>query len=93
MRSESYDVQVSFKHIRYSEGERYLDFDREPGGQATPAIIWFPRPKRWRETVPAWAQERRGEILTRIRAHVVGDEWQVYYAAIDAVRDDDLSSS
>jgi len=92
MPSHDYDVHVSFKYIRYSEGERHIEFDREPSGDAaTPAIIWFPSPKRWREEVPDWAQERRKEILARLRAHVPpGDEWQVYYAVVDAVRDDDL---
>jgi hypothetical protein len=91
--SDRYDVRVSFKSVRYSEGDRYLVFDREPAAHtAASAVIWFPSPKRWRETVPVWAQERRGEILARIRTHAANDEFQVYYAAIDSVRDDDLSS-
>ena len=95
MHADGYDVHVSFKYIQYSEGERHLKFDREPGGDADPpAIIWFPSPKRWRETMPDWAQERRREILARIRAHAPPrDEWKVYYAAVDTVRDDDLSTS
>lgn len=94
MPAAGYDVHVSFKYIRYSEGDRHIVIDREPSGDdATPAIVWFPSPKRWRESVSDWARERRGEILARIRAHAPPtDAWQVFYAAVDTVRDDDLSA-
>lgn len=93
MHSNGYDVHVSFKYVRYSEDERHLVFDREPGADAaTPAIIWFPSPKRWRETMPPWAQERRGEILARIQASAAGDAIHMYYAASEVARDDDLIS-
>ena len=85
------DVELGFKHIRYSEGGHTISFDREPGGVATPALVWVPSPKRWRETIPDWANGRRTEILTRLWPHAAGDEWRVFYATIDTVRDDDLS--
>jgi hypothetical protein len=85
-----YDVDVAFKHLRYLEGDRSLDFDREPGGNATPGIVWVPSPKRWREIVPDWAKGRRTEILTRLRSYAPDDEWRVFYADVDAVGDDDL---
>jgi len=86
-----YDVDLAFKYLRYSEGDQALDFDREPGGNATPAIVWVPSPKRWREIMPDWAKGRRTEILTRLWPHAADDEWRVFYAEVDTVRDDDLS--
>ena len=86
-----YEVDVAFKHLRYSEGGEFLDFDRDPGGSATPAIVWVPSPKQWREIMPDWAKGRRTEILARLWPHATEDEWRVFYAEVDTVRDDDLS--
>ncbi|MDB4906241.1 MAG: hypothetical protein JWO05_1025 [Gemmatimonadetes bacterium] len=90
MTGDAFDVEVQYKLVRYREGARVLDFDREPSGSDPVAVVWFPSPKRWRETVPAWAQERRREILSRVRAAVRGDEWRVFYADVDSVCVDDL---
>jgi len=85
-----YHVDVAFKHLRYSEGDHSLDFDREPGGGASPGIVWVPSPKQWLEIMPEWAKGRRTEILTRLWPHAADNEWRVFYAAVDTVRDDDL---
>ena len=90
MRDDVFDIEPGFKSIRYREGDRVLEFDREPGGANPTALVWFPSPKQWRETMPPWALERRREILSRLRAVARNDEWRVSYAEVDAVRDDDL---
>jgi hypothetical protein len=75
MHSDGYDVHVSFKYIRYSEGERHLGFDREPSGDAaTPAIVWFPSPKRWRETIPDWAHPPDDAKTAAITATLTGGQ-------------------
>lgn len=85
-----YSVDVAFKHLRYSEGDHSLDLDREPGGRASAGIVWVPSPKQWREIMPEWAKGRRTGILTRLWPHAADNEWRVFYAAVDTVRDDDL---
>lgn len=84
-------VGLAFKHIRYSEGDQSLVFAREAGGATTQATIWVPSPRKWRETMPDWAKERRAEILARVWAHAAHHEWVVSYAKADSMGDDDLS--
>lgn len=90
MTDDTFKVERGFKTIIYHEGDRLLKFDREPGGTNPLALVWVPSPKLWRESVPEWARARRREILSRMRAVTGDDEWQVFYAAVDAVREDDL---
>jgi hypothetical protein len=73
-----YDVHVSFKYIRYGEGDQSLVIDREPSGTAAEgAIVWVPSRDRWAASVEPWARDRRDEILERIRTHApAGDLWK-----------------
>ena len=90
MTEADFKVELGFRIIGYREGDRLLKFDREPGGTNPLALVWVPSPKLWHETMPEWARARRREILSRVRAVTGDDEWHVYYATVDAVRDDDL---
>lgn len=73
---QEFDVHVSFHCIRYSEGERSLELDRDASGGAH-AVIYTPSPARWAVEMPEWARDRREEILQRIRSRCshLEDEW------------------
>lgn len=90
MTDDTFTIERQFKYVRYSEGDRSLEFDREPSATGEPTLVWFPSPKLWRETMPVWAHARRRQILSRVRAAVPEDECRVSYAHVDSVRDDDL---
>lgn len=64
---EGYDVFISFRYIRYVEGERSLEFDLEPGLKR-PTLIKVPSSERWRADFPPWARNRREEILGRLKS-------------------------
>jgi hypothetical protein len=67
MVENDFDIHVSYKSVRYSEGDLSLSFDREPSFGSLPAIIWIPSPERWAVSTPPWARDRRDEIVARLR--------------------------
>jgi len=73
--AENYDVTISFGYILYSEGKNILEFKVDPGLKR-PTIIHVPASETWREETPAWARERREQILDRIAQKCVHFEYQ-----------------
>jgi ribose 5-phosphate isomerase B len=64
--SEKYDLLIAFRYIKYIEGEKSIEFQVDPRLK-TPSIMHTPSPERWDEDFPEWAQNRRDEILARIK--------------------------
>jgi hypothetical protein len=74
-----YDVLVSFRYIKYYEGDKAFELKIDPSLKG-PSIIHVPSPERWSSEMPRWAQARREEILERIRqegSHLDA-EWREY---------------
>lgn len=63
---DSFDVLISFGYIIYSEGKNQLELKVDPGLKH-PTIIHFPSPDTWEKDIPAWAKDRRGLILERLK--------------------------
>ncbi len=64
--SDKYDLLIAFQYIKYIEGERSIEFQVDPGLK-TSSVMHIPSPERWNEEFPEWAQNRRDEILFRIK--------------------------
>lgn len=64
--SEQHDLLIAFRYIKYMEGKKSVEFQVDPGLK-TPSIIHVPSPERWDAESPEWAQNRREEILARIK--------------------------
>jgi len=81
-RSDKYDLLITFRYIKYMEGKDSKDtieFQVDPGLKR-PSIIHIPSPERWNSELPEWAQNRRDEILDRVKSkcvHMVC-EWKDY---------------
>jgi hypothetical protein len=76
-----FGVHISFRFIRYSEGERSIELQRDPAGTVGgPALVYVPSPARWSAELPDWTRGRRDEILQRIQAHCshMKDDWVDY---------------
>jgi len=76
-----FGVHISFRYIRYSEGQQAIELQRDPAGVVgEPALVYVPSPERWVAEMPEWARRRRGEILGRVQSHCshMKDEWQDY---------------
>ena len=74
-----WDILLSFRFLKYMEGDKFLEFNIDPGLK-TPTVIHIPSPERWEKEMPAWAIGRRDEILGRIKpkcAHIK-PEWREY---------------
>ena len=59
-------AKVKWRVIEYTEPDGVFDLYWEPimGGQP---IAYVPSPRRWREDMPEWAQDRRDEIFPEIK--------------------------
>jgi ribose 5-phosphate isomerase B len=77
--TEKFDLLISFRYIKYIEGKNSLDFKIDPGLK-TPSIIHIPSPESWNSEVPEWAQNRRKEILDRVKPKCshLKCEWREY---------------
>jgi len=64
---QKHDVLIAFRYIKYLEGENTLEFRVDPGLK-NPTVIHVPSRKRWDSEMPAWAQDRREEIISRLKA-------------------------
>ncbi len=62
---EGYDLLIAFRYIKYMEGRNDIEFQVDPGLK-TPTVIHIPSATRWKSELPAWARDRREEILDRI---------------------------
>jgi ribose 5-phosphate isomerase B len=65
-KSETYDLLIAFRYIKYIEGEKSIEFQVDPGLKNS-SIMHIPSPERWDEDFPEWARNRRDEILFRIK--------------------------
>jgi ribose 5-phosphate isomerase B len=63
--TEKYDLLIAFRYIKYIEGKDSIEFQVEPGLKA-PTVIRVPSAMRWDAEMPAWARDRRDEIVGRI---------------------------
>lgn len=63
---EKYDLLIAFRYIKYIEGKDTIEFQVDPGLK-TPTVIHVPSAERWEADIPSWAQDRRDEILDRIK--------------------------
>jgi len=78
-RNDKYDLLITFRYIKYMEGKDSIEFQVDPGLKR-PSIIHIPSPERWNLELPEWAQNRRDEILDRVKskcAHMEC-EWKEY---------------
>lgn len=58
-------VHISYKYLRYSEGDNSLELDIEPLKSGS-SIIYIPKKEKWNELFGEWAIYRRKEILANI---------------------------
>jgi hypothetical protein len=71
----AFDIHVSYKYVRYSEGNDSMVFDREPSFGSLPSILWIPSRERWAMSAPEWAKTRRDEIVARLKAAAPADTY------------------
>ncbi|HDR14070.1 MAG TPA: ribose 5-phosphate isomerase B [Desulfobacteraceae bacterium] len=74
-KSENYDLLISFRSIKYMEGKNSLEFEVEPS-MKKPTVVHVPSPESWKAEVPAWATDRRTEILERIKPKCSHLDWE-----------------
>lgn len=63
-----FQVHIGYRFVRYTEADdRVLVLGWDWGG--TPDSFWIdiPGQARWNRSMPAWARNRREEILDRVR--------------------------
>ncbi len=77
--TENYDLLISFRAIKYMEGKNSIEFTVDPGLKE-PTVVHIPSPETWKKEFPAWARERRQEILDRIMPKCIHleCEWKEY---------------
>jgi len=77
--TEKYDLLIAFRFIKYMEGDNFMEFQVDPGLKE-PSVVHIPSPERWASEAPSWAQDRREEILERIKSKCVhmACEWRDY---------------
>ncbi|MBW1784136.1 MAG: ribose 5-phosphate isomerase B [Deltaproteobacteria bacterium] len=63
---EKYDLLITCRFFKYMEGKNSIEFQVDPGLKS-PSVIHIPSPDRWNAELPEWAQNRRDEILSRIK--------------------------
>lgn len=69
---EEFDVHISFKYIRYTEGTQIIELDVEPCIDKT--YIYIPTERAWNKIFGAWASGRRIIILERIKKEIMSIE-------------------
>ncbi|MFO8088386.1 MAG: ribose 5-phosphate isomerase B [Desulfatiglandaceae bacterium] len=72
---ENFDLLISFRFIKYMEGNNSLEFEVEPS-MKKPTVVHIPSEKTWDEKFPAWAAGRRTEILNRIKPKCSHLDWE-----------------
>ena len=63
---KSWDFRMGWRFVSYIEEEKWLSFEIEPMYQNS-CIIRVPSKEIWEKFAPEWAQNRRGEILKKLR--------------------------
>ncbi len=78
-RLKKWDVLISFRQIKYFEGDSEIEFRVDPGLKE-PTVIHVPSPESWKAEMPEWARDRREEILGRLKPKVahMKPEWREY---------------
>lgn len=76
---EEYDLLIAFRYLKYIEGNNSFELSVDPGLK-TPSIVYIPSKEKWNSEIPAWAHNRREEILDRIKAKCnhMEMEWRDY---------------
>ncbi len=59
-------VEIGFRKIRYSEGDRYIEFGFDYTGEGQ-VVVYIPSAERWARGMPDWAKARRDEILPDVK--------------------------
>jgi ribose 5-phosphate isomerase B len=72
---EDFDLLISFRFIKYMEGDNSLEFEVEPS-MKKPTVVHIPSEKTWDEEFPAWAAGRRTEIINRIKPKCSHLDWE-----------------
>ena len=78
-RTDEFDLLIAFRYIKYMEGKKTLEFQVDPGLKQ-PTVIHIPSAETWKAEMPAWARDRRDEILGRLQpqcAHLKA-QWKEY---------------
>ena len=61
-------IEIGWKWLTYSErGESFKIYIDPPTRYGKPFTFYLPGQERWREVFPAWAADRRDEIVARIK--------------------------
>ena len=78
-KKDDFDVLITFLYILYSEGKNSFELQVEPGLKK-PTVVYIPSPENWNKELPEWAQNRRDEILNRIKPKCdhLHCEWKEY---------------
>jgi len=59
-------VEISYRRVRYSEAsDRYIDFGYDYDKRQI--LVYIPTADRWEREKPAWARERRTEIVGEVK--------------------------
>jgi hypothetical protein len=59
-------VEISYRRVRYSEAsDRYIDFGYDYDKRQI--VVYIPTVDRWKREKPAWAKERRAEIVGEVK--------------------------
>lgn len=66
MISHNFTVHISFRYIRYIEGQDSIDLALDPSAGNDPSIVYVPTAQAWHHKMPTWARTRRDELLSRI---------------------------
>ena len=79
MPEKEWDILIAFRFIKYIEGEKFLEFNVDPGLKS-PTVIHIPSQDKWDKEMPEWARGRRAEILGRVRPKCehIKPEWREY---------------
>lgn len=66
--AEGFEVVAEWKEsVHYWEGGRGYRFDAD--WSVTPGVMYVPAPEIWNSCVPDWMEDRREEIVERLRTH------------------------
>ena len=77
--TKEWDILIAFRFIKYIEGDKFVEFNVDPGLKS-PTVIHVPSPERWEQEMPEWVRGRRDEILGKVKpkcAHIK-PEWREY---------------
>lgn len=66
--THAYSIHTGLHFVRYQEGKESFELTIDPG--MTGSSVFVPTPSNWAKEVPAWAAQRREQIVARLRAHL-----------------------